>query len=132
MIMFKDFEYSDIEKDWNNACEVESFVYMITSFNEDDFNMIYADDVVYVGKTDTLQSRLSGHPKRKAGYSAIYIRFDTREEASYAEKVLISHFQPDGNKEKYEGYYSDYYSEILIGKVWKEFVEYKTDAPVKL
>jgi len=131
MIIFKDANYSDIEKGFIDCCEVESFVYMITDFSIDSFKVIHANDVIYIGKTDNLQSRLTGHPKRKAEYSAIYVRFNTREEASYAEKVLISHFQPDGNKEKYEGYYNGHYAEILIGKLWKEFVEYKTNAPVK-
>ncbi len=129
MIIFKKASYSDTEKSWIDCCEIESFVYMITNFTFDDFNIIHVDDVIYVGKTHNLQARLAGHQKRKAGYSSISIRFDTREEAYYAEKVLINHFQPKENKEKYNGYHNDHYAEILISKVWKEFVEYKTDAP---
>jgi len=132
MIIFKGAKHSDIEKDWHNACEIESFVYMITNFCADDFNIKQFDDVIYVGKTHNLQARLAGHQKRKAGYSSISIRFDTREEASYAEKVLINYYLPKENKEKYEGFNNDHYAGILIGKLWREFVEYKTDAPVKL
>lgn len=127
MIIFKDVEYDELDTAWIDAQEMDCFVYMIASFKEDNFGEVEMDEILYIGKTTDLKTRLSGHEKRKDGCKSIYIKFHTKEEASYAEKVLINKVLPPENKEMYSGFQNDHYAEILNSKLWREYRTYKTD-----
>ena len=63
--------------------------------------IIEGQQVIYVGSTTNISTRISQHKKDKVFSNVLLIKYDTYENMYFAEKAIINSFKPVRNKKIY-------------------------------